>query len=143
MDRLWDFLSIETRMEGDRIVATTGGLLGGILKPYVDQFYSVLNSLKKLPNPGDYAGSPYVARLDTDACSDCCACLDRCQMGALSPGAGHVELNVERCIGCGLCVTTCPEDALSLDLREDATTTDLPQTLRDTWLQISELQSEA
>jgi len=46
MDRLWDFLSIETHMEGDRIVAATGGQLGGILKPYVDQFYSVLNSLK-------------------------------------------------------------------------------------------------
>jgi len=23
-------------------------------------------------------------------------------------------VNTDRCIGCGLCVTTCPEDALSL-----------------------------
>lgn len=24
------------------------------------------------------------------------------------------EINLERCIGCGLCVSTCPEQALSL-----------------------------
>jgi electron transport complex protein RnfB len=27
---------------------------------------------------------------------------------------GVVEINLDRCIGCGLCVTTCPTDAMRL-----------------------------
>ena len=30
---------------------------------------------------------------------------------------GLAEVNLDRCIGCGLCVTTCPEDALKLVLK--------------------------
>jgi len=42
----WDFLNIETRMEGDKIIGTAQGMLGAVLQPFVDHFYSVLNSLK-------------------------------------------------------------------------------------------------
>jgi MoaA/NifB/PqqE/SkfB family radical SAM enzyme len=46
MDKTWDFLSLETRMEGDKIVAKAGGRLGETLQPFVDRFFGVLNSLK-------------------------------------------------------------------------------------------------
>ncbi|HUW55647.1 MAG TPA: radical SAM protein [Planctomycetota bacterium] len=46
MTTLWDFLSIETRMEGDKIIATTGGRLAPAVEPFVNRFFSVLNSLK-------------------------------------------------------------------------------------------------
>ena len=46
MTTLWDFLSIETRMEGDKIIATTGGRLAPAVEPFVKRFFSVLNSLK-------------------------------------------------------------------------------------------------
>lgn len=46
MKKTWDFLSIETEMEGDKIKATVGGQLGPVMQPFVDRFYGVLNSLK-------------------------------------------------------------------------------------------------
>jgi Fe-S-cluster-containing dehydrogenase component len=33
---------------------------------------------------------------------------------------GVVEINLARCIGCGLCVTACPEEALRLVLKPEA-----------------------
>ena len=35
-------------------------------------------------------------------------------------GAEVAEINLDRCIGCGLCVTTCPEEALSLKEKPEA-----------------------
>jgi formate hydrogenlyase subunit 6/NADH:ubiquinone oxidoreductase subunit I len=29
----------------------------------------------------------------------------------------RAEVNLARCLGCGLCITTCPEDALKLVLK--------------------------
>jgi Fe-S-cluster-containing hydrogenase component 2 len=36
-------------------------------------------------------------------------------MDAISMGDEIAELNRKRCVGCGLCVSTCPEDALRLE----------------------------
>ena len=44
--KVFDFLSIQTRMEGDRIIAQATGQLGPVLQPFVDRFVGVLNSLK-------------------------------------------------------------------------------------------------
>jgi MoaA/NifB/PqqE/SkfB family radical SAM enzyme len=44
--KVFDFLSIETRMEGRRIIAKARGQLGPVLRPFVDRFVGVLNSLK-------------------------------------------------------------------------------------------------
>ena len=35
-------------------------------------------------------------------------------MAAIEIAGDDVAINRARCIGCGLCVTTCPEEALSL-----------------------------
>lgn len=74
----------------------------------------VLINLKRQPVPAAAVSSPFVAKLDTEACSGCETCVDRCQMEALEIAQTHVILTDDRCIGCGLCVSTCPEDALSL-----------------------------
>jgi formate hydrogenlyase subunit 6/NADH:ubiquinone oxidoreductase subunit I len=70
--------------------------------------------MKRHPAPARIVSSPYLAQLDRETCIGCEACLERCQMDALSMVDDLASLNPERCIGCGLCVTTCPSGALSL-----------------------------
>ncbi|WP_298502041.1 dihydromethanopterin reductase (acceptor) [uncultured Methanobrevibacter sp.] len=43
------------------------------------------------------------------SCDDCVAAL-ACQQGAIIP---HEEIDLTKCIGCGLCRNTCPYDAIS------------------------------
>ena len=77
-----------------------------------------LAAMNKHPEPATLVFSNYVAALDSDECSGCETCVERCQMGALATdGDGVCELTVERCIGCGLCVTTCPSGALFLQTK--------------------------
>jgi ferredoxin len=75
----------------------------------------VLINLKRHPVPAAVVSSPFAAALDTEACSGCETCVERCQMEALEMSEEKAVLNVERCIGCGLCVSTCPENALYLE----------------------------
>ena len=34
--------------------------------------------------------------------------------------SGFAEINLDRCIGCGLCAVTCPEEALVLEAKPEA-----------------------
>jgi Na+-translocating ferredoxin:NAD+ oxidoreductase subunit B len=75
----------------------------------------VLRALNKHPRPAEIVFSNYFAEVETEACSGCETCLDRCQMGALSMNDEDAAVvDKDRCIGCGLCVTACPTDALRL-----------------------------
>ena len=81
---------------------------------------AVLRALNKYPKPAELAISNYFAVVDPELCTDCETCLERCQMAAISINDDDVaEINVDRCIGCGLCVTTCPGEALSLELKPE------------------------
>ncbi len=66
------------------------------------------------------AVSSFVVAVDDDECSVCGACVDRCQMEALTLDGEVVRRINERCIGCGLCVSVCPTEALRIELREGA-----------------------
>ena len=75
----------------------------------------VLAALNKHPKPVDLVIANHLAVIASDDCTGCEACLERCQMGALSMGeAETAEVNPDRCIGCGLCVVTCPVEAIQL-----------------------------
>ena len=75
----------------------------------------VLKALNKHPRPAELVFSNHMAMVESDECTGCETCLDRCQMNALRINAGEVaEVNTDRCIGCGLCVTTCPTEAIRL-----------------------------
>jgi Predicted Fe-S oxidoreductases len=42
----FDFLHIDAKIENDNIIGKAGGALGGMMQPYVDQFFGKLNELK-------------------------------------------------------------------------------------------------
>jgi Na+-translocating ferredoxin:NAD+ oxidoreductase subunit B len=103
----------------------------------------VLGGLKRHPRPADFAASAFIAQLDPDACQSCWTCLDRCQMDALAAGDIHVTFKSERCIGCGLCVTTCPSEALTLVRKPESSRTRVPDTLDTTWRIIAQEQAQS
>jgi len=88
----------------------------------------VLRSLKLNPRPARIVASSFYAVLDQELCAGCGACLERCQMDALSLTGPTAELDSERCIGCGLCVTTCPSGALALARKPAIQQPGIPRT---------------
>lgn len=74
----------------------------------------VLTSVKRFPSPADYFSSNFYAVADPDLCDSCGACEVRCQMDAISNQDGKTFVDRSRCIGCALCVSTCPSGALQL-----------------------------
>ncbi|WP_307604856.1 4Fe-4S dicluster domain-containing protein [Variovorax boronicumulans] len=62
-------------------------------------------------------GSPLGAiAVDKEKCTLCLACVSACPSGALldSQTAPQLRFIEKNCVQCGLCETTCPEDAVSL-----------------------------
>ncbi len=65
--------------------------------------------------------SRYQAQIDADLCSGCETCIDRCFFNAIEPvdkdadATNVMRVIAEKCMGCGLCQVTCPEDAISLN----------------------------
>jgi Pyruvate/2-oxoacid:ferredoxin oxidoreductase delta subunit len=60
------------------------------------------------------ASSGYVSQFNADLCISCDPRLDYCQFGALENKSGTCEVDEEKCMGCGVCVARCPENARSL-----------------------------
>jgi Fe-S-cluster-containing hydrogenase component 2 len=63
-------------------------------------------------------------------------------MQALAEAGDRVTLNTDRCIGCGLCVSTCPSGALTLVRKPDSERPQIPPTLDATWRIIAQAQAE-
>ena len=80
----------------------------------------MLSYQKLLPHPSDFWASAFCAEVSSAACSQCGACVSRCQVGAvtLAGPSGAAKIDPDRCIGCGLCVTTCPSEAVRLRKKE-------------------------
>jgi ferredoxin len=93
----------------------------------------VLRGLKAQERPADVVASSFIAHYDAEACTSCHTCLDRCQMDALSANGDGVTFDDGRCIGCGLCVSTCPSGALTLERKSGSQDVLLPVDMVDTW----------
>jgi Na+-translocating ferredoxin:NAD+ oxidoreductase subunit B len=74
----------------------------------------VLTTARKLPRPADAFASDFIAEIDATVCEVCGECGERCQMDAIASDHQPPKILEERCIGCGLCVSTCPSGAMRL-----------------------------
>jgi NAD-dependent dihydropyrimidine dehydrogenase PreA subunit len=96
--------------------------------------------LKQLPKPSEVVASPFIATATPETCDGCESCLDRCQMEALTLEDEQVVLNSDRCIGCGLCVSTCPTGSLILKRKSESK--HVPLKIETTWKEISLARTE-
>jgi electron transport complex protein RnfB len=74
--------------------------------------------MKKFPRPAELDTSNYFATVDSDLCEGCESCIIRCQIEALAIEDEVSTVNLDRCIGCGLGVSTCPSGAMQLQKKE-------------------------
>jgi len=68
----------------------------------------------------------YISVVDTDKCSGCGTCVERCQVDAVSIRDDVAVVDTEKCIGCGLCASGCPLGAASLERKPDSRIIDPP-----------------
>ncbi|TCS63447.1 4Fe-4S binding protein [Varunaivibrio sulfuroxidans] len=80
-------------------------------------------------------GAPFGAVIvDQNKCTLCLSCVNACPAAALTDNPNAPQLNFREinCIQCGLCRTTCPEDAITLEARIDFTRAALtPRTVKE------------
>jgi ferredoxin len=75
---------------------------------------AVQDMLRQVPRPADVVASNYYAQVNADLCTQCATCVDRCPTKAVKVKDAIVSVDLARCIGCGLCVPTCTENAMLL-----------------------------
>lgn len=82
----------------------------------------ILYSLDKAKRFDLLGASRYQAVVDTEKCSGCQECLDRCYFEAIEmqkpAGSRKLKASIvnENCKGCGLCVVHCEQRALTLEI---------------------------
>jgi electron transport complex protein RnfB len=95
----------------------------------------VLTSINDLGIPASHVvNSHYYAEIDPAACSSCGICSDkRCQVGAVEETENEFRIIREKCIGCGLCISKCPQEAIRLVHKEEADRT--PPVTENAWFE--------
>jgi uncharacterized Fe-S center protein len=97
----------------------------------------VLKNLKTLEKPAEMIHTNYYAQVDGDLCTACEACVERCQMDAISVDE-IAQVDLDRCIGCGLCVTDCPTEAMLLMQKAADSQYIPPKNVFETYMNIAQ-----
>ena len=98
----------------------------------------ILRSIKMQPVPADAVRSNYYAQVDSETCTGCETCLERCQMEAISMIDDTAIIDLYRCIGCGLCVSTCPSEAMHLRKKQESEQYRPPKSGAETYIRIAQ-----
>jgi ferredoxin len=91
----------------------------------------LLKIQKAIPNPVSHWATNFFAVVNSELCTGCGACEERCQVAAikLNGEKATAAVDLTRCLGCGLCIDVCPENAI--ELRNKSTETVPPPTSED------------
>ncbi|MGD8703853.1 MAG: 4Fe-4S binding protein [Desulfosarcina sp.] len=97
----------------------------------------VLKNLKTMDKPARVVHTNYYAQVDEGLCTACEACVERCQMDAISVDE-TARVERDRCIGCGLCVTDCPTEAMLLKQKSEEQHYVPPKNVFETYMNIAQ-----
>jgi Pyruvate/2-oxoacid:ferredoxin oxidoreductase delta subunit len=100
----------------------------------------VLRTVKRHPQPARIVSSAFYAIHSPETCTLCGRCVERCQMEASRIEDGKHVLDLDRCIGCGLCVTTCPTRSLRLVLKKESEQPEVPETLAKAYIRLARVR---
>ena len=53
--------------------------------------------------------------VNLEKCNGCGTCVESCPSEALSLENEKISVDADACVDCGVCVDECPEEALSMD----------------------------
>jgi len=90
----------------------------------------ILRGMANLGIANVVARSAFVNQVDEVMCSACGLCIDSCPFDALTMSDTAVVDGV-RCVGCGVCVLTCPDDAMGLARRPENEIMPIPETIEE------------
>ena len=88
----------------------------------LDRFYAICNCCEcccgamNAHNNGTpmLASSGFIAQVDEDLCVSCDNCAEYCQFGALEMDDLMMSVSYENCMGCGVCIDKCHQEAIKL-----------------------------
>jgi electron transport complex protein RnfB len=78
----------------------------------------ILKNLKNNEKPAKFINSSYYAEVIEENCTACEECAEVCPMDAITV-EDTASVNVDRCIGCGLCITRCEFESMILKPKKD------------------------
>lgn len=98
---------------------------------------TILRGRTQLKHPHAFAQSSYQAFINKEDCNGCLICIEeRCPMEAIAiTEEGVAKVLPNNCIGCGLCVSACPQ--LAISLREISPAPQHPKTFQEMGLKIA------
>jgi len=70
--------------------------------------------------PHAVSPSPYILKTDDETCIGCAACVQKCQINAITIHNKKAVVDAKNCLGCGSCLRFCRPGALKLVKRKKA-----------------------
>lgn len=91
----------------------------------------ILRGVAEFEVPTAIAHADFRAVVGADTCIGCEDCVGRCAFGALSVPDDTCQVDLGRCVGCGLCALVCPTEALRLERRPAGEVPPTPRDIRE------------